>query len=60
MRVFALDVASGSRTLLHELATRDRVGTGNIQGVWVSADGRSYVYTYFRALQGVYVIKNLR
>jgi len=60
MRVFALNVATGTRTLLHELAVRDRVGTGNIQGVWISADGRSYSYTYFRALQSVYVIKNLR
>ncbi len=60
MRVFAVNVATGTRTLLHDLATRDRVGTGNIQGVWVSADGRSYAYTYFRALQGLFVIKGVR
>ena len=60
LRVFALNVATGTRTLLHDVAVRDRVGAVNIQRVWMSADGRSYAYAYFRVLQGLYVIKGVR
>jgi Tol biopolymer transport system component len=59
-RIFAVDVASGKRTLLYELAPADRVGTSTIREVRLTADGASYVFGYIQTLHNLYQVKGLR
>jgi Tol biopolymer transport system component len=59
-RVFAIDVASGRRTLLHELAPRDRVGISTIQEIRMTPDGVSYVFGYVQTLHNLYQVTGLR
>jgi eukaryotic-like serine/threonine-protein kinase len=59
-RIFAVDAASGTRTLLHELAPRDAVGTDGIAEVRLTPDGASYAYGYMRTLQSLYQVTGLR
>jgi hypothetical protein len=59
-RVHAIDIARGTRTPMMQLAVRDRVGASPIQRLLLSADGKSYAYTYNLALQNLYVVKNVR
>ncbi|HVH55866.1 MAG TPA: protein kinase [Vicinamibacterales bacterium] len=60
VRIFAVDVSSGTRTLLHELAPRDAVGTEGIAEVRLTPDGASYAYGYMRTLQSLYQVTGLR
>jgi hypothetical protein len=48
VRVEKVDVASGRRTLLRELAPADRSGVTGITGVSFSSDERWYAYSYSR------------
>ena len=58
--IFAIDVASGKRTLLHELAPSDPVGTSNLQEIRMTPDGASYAFGYIRVLQNLYQVTGLR
>jgi Tol biopolymer transport system component len=59
-RVFAIDVATGARTLLHELAPRDPVGATGTVEVRLTPDGRAYAFGYLRTLQNLYQVTGLR
>ena len=63
IEVYRLDVASGRRTLLWELAPRDRAGVTfyhlNFQ-VRVTPDGKSYAYSYLRSLSQLYLVEGLK
>jgi hypothetical protein len=45
-RVFALDVASGQRTLVHELTPRDTVGVDAVWDTRLTPDWKSYAYVF--------------
>ena len=60
VHVHAVDITKGTRTPMMQLAVRDRVGAGGINRILLSADGKSYVYTYNLALQNLYVVKNVK
>ncbi len=60
LQVLSIDIATGTRTPMLDLSVKDPVGAGNIQGIFLSADGKSYAYWYTRVLQNLYVIKNVR
>jgi serine/threonine protein kinase len=55
-----IEVATGNREVLGELAPPDRAGAVGIWPVLVSADGRSYAYSYPRFLTDLYLVDNLR
>jgi eukaryotic-like serine/threonine-protein kinase len=59
-RIVALDVATGKRTLLHELAPRDRVGASGVQEIRLTPDGASYVFGYIQTLHNLYQVTGLR
>lgn len=59
-RIFALDVTSGVRTLLHELAPRDPVGATGVIEVRLTPDGATYAFSYVRTLQNLYQVTGLR
>ena len=59
-RIFALDVASGQRTLVREIAPRDTVGVDAMGDVRLTPDGKSYAYVYIRSLYSLYQVTGLK
>jgi eukaryotic-like serine/threonine-protein kinase len=59
-RVFALDVTSGQRALVHELTPRDTVGVDAVSDTWLTPDGKSYAYVFIRSLSKLYQVTGLR
>jgi hypothetical protein len=59
-RIERVDVATGTRRLEMQLSPPDPAGVLEINPVLMSADGRSYVYSYRRALVELYVVEGLR
>jgi hypothetical protein len=60
IQVVGINMSTGKRTTALEVVPRDRVGAGNIQDLFLSADAKGYAFGYIRVLQNLYLIKNLR
>ena len=60
IQVVAINTTTGKRTNGLEVVPRDRVGAGNIQDLFLSADGKGYAFGYIRVLQNLYLIKHLQ
>jgi Tol biopolymer transport system component len=59
-RIDRLDVATGRRTTWRTLMPADKAGLLDIGFVGLSADARSYVYSYRRFLSTLYLVDGLR
>jgi serine/threonine protein kinase/Tol biopolymer transport system component len=59
-RIERIDITSGARHLQMELTPPDPAGVLVIGPVHMTADGRSYVYSYRRVLDDLYVVEGLR
>jgi len=59
-RVDLLDVASGKRRPWRELTPPDPAGVLAIGPILLSADGRSYVYSYRRTVDDLFLVEGLR
>ena len=59
-RVDRLDLSTGQRTLLRELAPADRAGALRFQGVSFSADERSHAYGVSRKVGSLYAVEGGR
>jgi hypothetical protein len=59
-RIARLDVRTGRREPWKELRPADPAGVGGITFIRLSADGRSYVYSYARDSTTLYVAAGLR
>jgi dipeptidyl aminopeptidase/acylaminoacyl peptidase len=59
-RVERLDLSTGQRTLVRELAPVDRVGANAVYGVSFSADEKSYAYAFERILGALYSVEGVR
>jgi serine/threonine protein kinase/Tol biopolymer transport system component len=55
-----LALETGARERWKEIAVEDPVGVYGIPRVFLSADGESYVYTYVRLLDELYLVDGLR
>jgi hypothetical protein len=53
-----VDVRSGKRTLVKELASGDRAGLQRLAGLSVIADGRAYAYGYWRRFSRLFQVRN--
>ncbi|HUL79123.1 MAG TPA: protein kinase [Vicinamibacteria bacterium] len=60
VQVHRLDAATGRRELLFDLAPPDPAGIFPFPGIAVSADGKSYAYSFIRNLSELYLIEGLR
>lgn len=60
VRLYGIELATGKRTLLHELAPRDPVGVSGLTDIRLTPDGRTYAFGYLRTLQNLYQITGLR
>jgi Tol biopolymer transport system component len=58
-KFFVLDMASGRRALWKDLMPADKAGLIDLGWFLLSADGRSYVYSYRRSLSTLYVVEGL-
>ena len=59
-KVYRLDVTTGKRDLWKELMPSDHAGVALIGPILMSADGKSYVYGYHRALSDLYLVEGLK
>jgi Serine/threonine protein kinase len=59
-RVFRVDRETGRRELWRELMPSDSAGLVAIFGISLSADGKSYAYTYARDLSDLYLVEGVR
>lgn len=55
-RIDRVNAASGTRTLVREVALPDRAGLLRIAGFSILNDGRTYAYTYWRRLARLFVV----
>ena len=60
VRIARLDLATGRREPWLSLAPPDPAGVAGIADIQLSADGRGYIYTYFRGLGDLYLVEGLR
>jgi hypothetical protein len=55
-----VDLLTGRKELLRELAPTDRAGVRRIENVLLTPDGNHYVYTYSRYISDLYLAESLR
>ena len=59
-RVVRLDLSTGKKQPFIELSPGDLPGLAKIRSVRVTPDGKSYAYTYERALSELYLVEGLK
>jgi Tol biopolymer transport system component len=59
-KVYAMDIKTGERKLLHEYAPADPSGVPGISGAVVTPDGKFYMYDVPRTLSYLYVVEGLK
>jgi hypothetical protein len=59
-RVEVLDLATGRRTPWRQLAPADPAGVGSLSSVLIGPDGKSYVYSYSRLTEDLYLAEGLK
>lgn len=60
VKVYRIDLASGSRQLFKEIVPADPAGAQSVTGIRFSADGKSYAYSLGRWLSDLYVVDGLK
>ena len=60
MRVHRLDVTTGKRTLWKELVPPDPAGVLTMGPMFITPDGKSYVYSYRRILDDLLIVDGLK
>lgn len=61
MRVVRVEVATGKRERWKDLAPSERMGVSGINQVFLTPDGKSYVYSYNRmAISDLYVVEGVK
>ncbi|HKW03486.1 MAG TPA: protein kinase [Vicinamibacterales bacterium] len=59
-KIFSIDVATGQRTVIHEITPRDPVGVASIGDIRLTPDGKAYAYVYIRSLFGLYQVTGVK
>ena len=59
VNVFRVEVASGRRAPWKQLLPPDPIGINLLTTIFLSSDGRSYVYSFNRKLDVVYLVEGL-
>jgi hypothetical protein len=58
-QVFRVDLSSGQRTLWKIIEPADAAGIDTVGRVLMSADNKTYVYSYVRTLSDLYLVQAL-
>jgi hypothetical protein len=56
VKITRLDLASGKRQLWRTIQPQDAVGITNISPIRITPDGKTYAYSYLRAISDLYVV----
>jgi len=59
-QIFRIELATGRRATLYELAARDPTGASAPLGMHLSRDGKSYAYALERILNDLYLVEGLK
>ena len=59
-RLFQLDLATGKRSLWKQIMPPDAAGVDHIGGILLSADQKSYVYSYYPNLSNLYLVEGAK
>jgi Tol biopolymer transport system component/predicted Ser/Thr protein kinase len=59
-RVSRVETATGKRELWKELQPGDTTGLEEVANIWLTPDGRSYVYNHIRTLCDLYLAEGLK
>jgi eukaryotic-like serine/threonine-protein kinase len=59
LRVYRLDLSSGQRELVNEIAPTDQTGTIGPIRLFLTPDGKSYVYSIGRYISNLYLVDGL-
>lgn len=59
-KVYSLDLKTGERKLMREVAPADRAGTDSIESLVVAGDGRTYAYSYTQNLSELHIVQGLK
>lgn len=59
-QVYRIDIATGQRTFWKTIEPADAAGIDTIGRVLMSADNKSYVYSYVRTLSDLYLVQGLK
>jgi len=59
-RIWRLEIATGRKELVKELAPSDPAGVTSIESIHVTPDGRSFAYSYTQNLSDLYVVEGLK
>ena len=59
-KVYRINIKTGKRELLMSLSPQDRTGLDTLSSLRMTADGKSYAYSYERFLSDLYVVENLK
>jgi hypothetical protein len=60
LKITRYDIASGRLEPWREIAVADPAGFMNFRKVVLTPDGKSYAYTFWRALSRLYVVSGLK
>ena len=60
VRVSALDVTTGQRTLMYEISPHDTVGVNTVGDIQLTPDGKSYAYVVIQNLYSLYQVTGLK
>jgi hypothetical protein len=55
-----IDFATGKRTIWKQITLSDSVGVDSIQGIAITPDEKSFVYSYRRRLSDLYLVEGLK
>ena len=59
-RIFRVEFSTGKRDLWKELQPGDTTGLEEVANIWITPDGRSYVYNHIRTLSDLYLAEGLK
>ena len=59
-RISRVEMATGKRELWKELEPGDTTGLEEVANIWLTPDGRSYVYNHIRTLGDLYLAEGLK
>jgi hypothetical protein len=59
-KIWKLEIATGRRELLREIALADPAGVTSIEQIFLTPDARTLVYGYYHNLSDLYVVSGLK
>ena len=60
LKLYRLDIATGSRDLVKEIIPDDRGGVVSIGPVVTNPSGTEFAYSYYQVISVLYVVSGLR